>query len=133
MVVSLKKQHELEKWMEELGIKEAELEEKFIRSQGKGGQNVNKLSTCVFLHHLPSGIQVKYQKTRSQADNRFFARRLLCEKLDTQLKGEASKEQQKIEKLRRQKRKRSKRAKEKMLENKRKTSEKKETRKKVIL
>ena len=130
---SANKKRELAALMDKLQIFEEDIEEKFVRSSGKGGQNVNKVASCVMLHHLPSGIQVKCQKERSQAMNRFHARRLLCEKIEEKLLGKKSAKQQSREKLRRQKRKRSKRAKEKTLEYKKKTSEKKTLRKKVEL
>ncbi|MBI5789718.1 MAG: peptide chain release factor-like protein [Candidatus Schekmanbacteria bacterium] len=112
----------------ELGIQESDIIEKFIRSGGKGGQNVNKTSTCVYLKHVPTGIEVKMQSERSQALNRFLARRLLAEKIEELILGLIGEKQQEIERIRRQKRKRSKRAKEKMLTDKRAHSEKKRTR-----
>lgn len=129
--VSLEKEQALRDRMQKLGIRDEDLVEKFVRSGGHGGQNVNKVATCVYLKHIPSGIEVKCQKERSQAMNRFFARRLLADKLENQILGEQSAEQQRIEKIRRQKRKRSKRAKEKMLANKRVQSEKKQSRSKI--
>jgi peptide chain release factor len=123
------KEKDLEERMTRLGIREGELEERFIRSSGPGGQNVNKTSTCVYLTHRPSGVEVKCQKTRSQAMNRFLARRILCEKLEALIEGRRSAEEQKREKIRRQKRKRSKRAKEKMLAAKRHRGEIKKLRK----
>lgn len=119
------KQTALELRMLKLGIFEKDIEEKFIRSQGKGGQNVNKTSTCVYIKHLPTGIEIKCQQDRSQALNRFLARRLLVERIEAAVLGRQSAEQQRIEKIRRQKRKRSKRAKNKMLDNKRFQGEKK--------
>jgi protein subunit release factor B len=113
--VSPEKQQELEARMRRLGIREADLEEQFVRSSGPGGQNVNKTSTCVVLLHWPSGLIVRCQQERSQALNRFLARRRLVEKLEEQRLGAASRRQQAIEKIRRQKRRRSRRAKEKML------------------
>lgn len=109
--------------MEKLGIREGDLIEKFIRSQGKGGQNVNKVETCVYLKHIPTGIEVKCQQERSQALNRFLARRILADKIEARIKGEESAEEQRIAKLRRQKRKRSKRAKDKMLADKKRHAE----------
>jgi len=101
-----------------LGVKPDDLIEKFIRAGGPGGQNVNKTSTAVYLKHLPSGIEVKMQQERSQALNRFLARRALADKLEARLLGEQSTEAARVAKLRRQKRKRSRRAKEKVLAGK---------------
>ncbi|MBI5043800.1 MAG: peptide chain release factor-like protein [Nitrospirae bacterium] len=115
--------------MKALGIFKKDVIEKFIRSSGKGGQHVNKASTCVYLKHIPTGIEVKVMRERSQSLNRFFAWRLLTDKIEEMIKGKESKKQQEIEKLKRQKRKRSKRAKEKMLKNKKHLSMKKALRK----
>ncbi|MDD5773865.1 MAG: peptide chain release factor-like protein [bacterium] len=129
--VNPEKEKKLTGQMEKLGIRETDLIEKFIRSGGKGGQNVNKTSTCVYLEHIPTGLSVKMQKERSQSLNRFFARRLLFEKIENQLFKEKSESRKKIEKIKRQKRKRSKRAKEKMLQDKKLHSVKKDLRKSV--
>ena len=115
--VSKAKEQALRVKMERLGIRERDIEEKFIRSSGKGGQKVNKASTCVYLKHKPSGIEVKCQQERSQALNRFLARRILARKIETRILGRLSEERKRIEKIRRQKRRRSKRAKEKMLKD----------------
>jgi protein subunit release factor B len=117
--------------MERLGIREADLEEAFIRGSGSGGQKVNKTSSCVQLRHRPSGIEVKCQQERSQAMNRYFARRELCDRLEERVKGEASARRQEQEKVRRQKRRRSRRQKARMLDEKKKQGDKKEQRRRV--
>jgi len=119
---------EIENRMKERGIRKEDVIEKFVRSSGAGGQNVNKVSTAVYLKHIPTGIQVKMQKERSQSLNRFLAWRLLLDKIESKILGEKSRKQKEIEKVRRQKRKRSKRAKEKMLRGKKMQSEKKKHR-----
>ncbi len=126
--VSPQKEQQLREKMVSLNIREEDLEESFIRSSGRGGQHVNKASTCVYLKHLPTGIEVKCQEERSQALNRYRARVILAKKIEQLVKGEESEEIQRIEKIRRQKRKRSKRAKEKMLAEKRITAKKKKLR-----
>ncbi len=115
--------------MSRFGIRETDIVENFVRSTGPGGQNVNKTSTCVYLKHLPTGIEVKCQQERSQALNRYLARQLLLKKIENSILGNLSEERRRIEKIRRQKRKRSKRAKLKVLEAKRRHSEKKMLRK----
>lgn len=114
--------------MAALGIREGDLVEKFVRSRGKGGQNVNRVATCVILSHKISGLTVRSESSRTQGMNRYFARKILADKLDEKIHGDESAKKKEIEKLRRQKRKRSKRAKEKMLETKREHSKVKELR-----
>ena len=114
--------------MQALGVREQDIEEQFVRSSGAGGQKVNKTSSCVVLHHRPTGIRVKCQQERSQALNRFLARRILLDKFETKLKGAESAEQQKLARIRRQKRRRSRRAKLKLLADKRHQAEKKSSR-----
>jgi protein subunit release factor B len=118
----------LEERLQSLGIFPADLDETFVRSGGHGGQNVNKVSTCVVLVHRPSGIAVRCQEERTQGMNRYRARKRLADKMEEMKLGAASRQRQAIEKIRRQKRKRSKRAKEKMLDNKHHTAAIKATR-----
>ena len=114
--------------MRALGIREQDLVEKFIRSRGPGGQKTNKTSTCVYLKHPPSNIEIKCQRERSQALNRFLARRTLVEKLEALKHRQWLKEKEQALKLRHQKRKRSKATKERILREKRKRGEKKRLR-----
>jgi protein subunit release factor B len=114
--------------MRALGVREDDLEEHFVRSGGRGGQNVNKVATCVVLRHVPSGILVKCQRERSQALNRFLARRTLLDKLEARERGAAAAVAQERARIRRQKRRRSRHAKEKVLAAKRAQSEKKAAR-----
>jgi protein subunit release factor B len=111
--------------MAALGIREDELDEQFVRSGGKGGQNVNKVATCVVLRHRPTGVAVKCQQERSQALNRFLARRELVRKLEARVRGVAEDAARERARIRRQKRRRSKRADEKRLAAKRAQAEKK--------
>jgi protein subunit release factor B len=127
-IVSPGKEKSLLERMQALGVREQDIEEQFVRSSGAGGQKVNKTSSCVVLHHRPTGIRVKCQQERSQALNRFLARRILLDKIETKLRGAESAEQQEIAKIRRQKRRRSRRAKQKLLADKRHQAEKKSSR-----
>jgi protein subunit release factor B len=119
------KEKVLKQEMSGLGVKEEDIVENFVRSGGPGGQNVNKTSTCVYLKHIPTGIEVKCQKERSQAQNRYLGRRLLLKKIKASILKRVSAERQRMEKVRRQKRKRPMRVKLKILEEKRKHAQKK--------
>lgn len=116
--------------MTELSIDEQDLTEKFILGSGSGGQKINTTASCVYLKHEPTGIEVKCQESRSREDNRFYARRRLCDKYQEQILQEQTKRQQAIEKIRRQKKRRSRKAKQKILDAKHKRGELKSLRKK---
>ena len=100
----------LRAWMEELGLLESEIKETFIKGKGKGGQKQNKTTNCVVLFHLESGLTVKCQHGRQREDNRYHARKILCQKLEFLLKGSSSqlaKEQEKIKKQKQRRRRRN--------------------------
>ncbi|MEM7174751.1 MAG: peptide chain release factor-like protein [Chlamydiota bacterium] len=108
-----KKEDELKCRMEKLGIKEEDLVEKFIFGSGSGGQKLNKTASCVYLKHIPTGIEVKCQKERSQQLNRFFARRELCDQIAAKVYQEKTATEKKQEKVRNQKNRRARRLKKK--------------------
>jgi len=109
-------------------LQDKDIIEKFVRSGGKGGQHVNKTSTCVQLTHIPTGISVKVRSERSQARNREEAYRLLEEKIATAAREARQRKVQEREKERRRKRPRPAGLKERILESKKKTAEKKRQR-----
>ena len=117
--VSSDKANALRLRMAALQIQEEDLDESFVRSSGKGGQNVNKVATCVVLVHRPTGTSVKCQQERSQGLNRYLARKLLADRIEADRLGRQSQQQQERERIRRQKRRRSRRAKNRMLADKR--------------
>ncbi|WP_412757761.1 peptide chain release factor family protein [Legionella bozemanae] len=131
-MINKEKRDKLTDFMVQLHIREDDLIEKFIVGSGKGGQKLHKTASTVYLKHIPSGLEIKCQESRSREDNRYFARIRLCEKLHAIVSEEKTKEQQKIEKLKRQKKRRSRRAKQKILEEKSRQSEIKVLRKKPI-
>ena len=124
------KEDELLRRMKQLGVQEADIDEKFVRSGGHGGQNVNKTSTCVMLHHGPTGIQVKCQTSRQQGMNRYLARKLLVAKIESQRRAAAAERRAKRALRKHQNRKRSRAAKERILSDKRHRSDKKANRRK---
>ena len=131
MTISQEKDTALQERMERLGVREEEFRETFIRSSGPGGQKVNKTSSCVYLVHLPTGLSVKCQQERSQALNRFLARRILLDRIERLQTGLVSAERMRTEKIRRQKRRRTRRSQQKILETKHLQAEKKALRTKI--
>lgn len=122
------KQRQLAARLKGQGIADGELREKFVLGSGHGGQKVNKTSSCVYLKHLPTGIEIKCQRSRSREMNRYLARKELCDRLEERVLGERSRRRAEIEKIRRQKRRRTRRQKARMLALKRMHSEKKKLR-----
>ncbi len=116
--VSAEKARALRERLLRLGIREDDLDEQFVHSGGRGGQNVNKVATCVLLVHRPTQTRVRCQKERSQGHNRYLARKWLADKVEAARAGLASAREQEIARIRRQKRRRSRRAKAKMLSDK---------------
>jgi protein subunit release factor B len=131
--VSPEKEAQLAQRMNRLGVREADIDETFVRSSGHGGQNVNKTATCVLVFHRPTRLHVKCQITRQQGLNRFLARRLLLDKIEALQKGHLDAERARIAKIRRQKRRRSRRAKQRMLDDKKRQAAKKERRRSVVI
>ena len=129
--VSGRKEAQLSQRMAILGVREEDLEETFTRSSGHGGQKVNKTSTAVALEHRPTGLRVRCEITRSQALNRFLARRILLDKVERLQRGFIESERARIEKIRRQKHRRSRRARDRMLKSKAMQSDKKRLRDRV--
>lgn len=116
--VSPEKTRALRERLARLGIREEDLDEHFVTSGGKGGQNVNKVATCVVLRHAPTGTLVKCQSARTQGLNRYLARKLMADKIEAERLGRLSARQQEVARVRRQKRRRSRRAKARMLADK---------------
>jgi len=108
--VSEAKSQALNTRMRECGLKESDIQEQFVRSSGPGGQNVNKTSTCVMLRHLPSGLEVKCTKSRSQGLNRYYARKIMCEMLENASLGRKSPAAQQADKIRKKKQRRKRRS-----------------------
>ena len=129
-MISKEKWDKLAERMAKLQMTEAHLVEKFILGSGKGGQKLHKTASTVYLKHLPSSLEIKCQYSRSREDNRYFARDRLCDKLQAIISDEKTKEQQRIEKLKRQKKRRSRRSKQKILDEKSKHGQLKGLRKK---
>jgi len=122
----------IQRRMLELEVAAADVEESFIRSSGPGGSNANKVATCVYLKHTPTGIEVKCQQERTQRANRFLGWELLLDKIEA-----LRQKQQRLEEFLRQKelrkaRKKSQTMKERTLKAKHRQAEKKKLRAKIM-
>ena len=110
--VTDRKAAELQQRMMQCKLCEKDIEEKFVRSSGPGGQKVNKSSTCVHITHHPSGLTVKMQESRTQILNRYYSRKRQCELLENKLHGRESPEEKRISRIRKQKDRKRRRRKE---------------------
>jgi protein subunit release factor B len=117
--------------MRHLHIQEADLEEKFARSSGPGGQNVNKVSSAVTLRHIPTNISVTVQESRSQAVNRKLARERLFDAIESAREEQHMAEVATREKERRRRSPRPAALKRKILESKRRRGDLKRHRTKI--
>ena|SRR5438477_11851853 len=115
-----------------LGIRASDLEESFARSSGPGGQHVNKVSTAVTLKHLPSGLTVTAQDSRSQARNRTLALERLIATLERRKADARQRWRAEASQERRRNSPRPPRLKKKILETKRKRSQLKKLRAKTL-
>ena len=117
-MISKEKWDALRRAMAKFEINEDDLVEKYVLGSGSGGQKINKTSSCVYLKHEPTGIEIKCQKGRSREANRFYARRMLIDRIDQIRHQEKSKRMQEINKIRKQKKRRSRKIQAKILEEK---------------
>ncbi|MBU1196833.1 MAG: peptide chain release factor-like protein [Proteobacteria bacterium] len=109
-----KKIQDLERRMEALGILKEDIEEKFIKASGRGGQKINKTSCAVFVRHTKTQLSVKCATSRSQHLNRFLALRSLVEKIEALSSGELSPEQAADVMIRKQKMRRKRKTKDRL-------------------
>jgi len=112
----------LQQRLRKMRVREEDLEESFIRGSGAGGQKINKTSSTVVLRHLPTGLEVRCQRERSQVMNRHWARVELCDRLEAARDEARLAEQNEREKSRRQNRPRPRGLKRRILEGKKQRS-----------
>jgi protein subunit release factor B len=116
--------------MKALGLRPEQVEESFTHSGGKGGQNVNKVATCVVLHHLPTGVVVRCSDERGQLQNRVLGWERLVQRLEERKRSLAMARQMLAEKERRRSRPRPWGLKQRILKSKKHRSEVKKGRRK---
>jgi protein subunit release factor B len=109
-MINKEKIDKLTEKMKGLHIDENDLIEKFILGSGSGGQKLQKTASTVYLKHLPTGLEIKCQDSRSREDNRYFARLRLCEQFQAAFSNEKTKKQQRIEQIKRQKKRRARKS-----------------------
>ncbi len=130
--ISKSKLDDLEELMQELNILEKDIVESFVTGWGKGGQKINKTASCVVLKHIPTGIIVKCQTSRFRELNRYYARKILCERIITTNRNEEEEERVRLHRLTHNKRKRPLALKNEILNGKKRTSRKKMLRNKIL-
>lgn len=101
-----------------LGVRPEEVEERFVRGAGAGGQKINKTSSTVWLQHRPTGVEVRCQRERSQRTNRLLAWTELAEKLEARRRDAAQAARAERELTRRQTRQKSRGQKARMIQAK---------------
>ncbi|KAG9995949.1 hypothetical protein KCU78_g17688, partial [Aureobasidium melanogenum] len=94
-------------------ILESDITEAFLKGTGPGGQKINKTSSAVQLKHLPTGLVIKCQETRSRSQNRNIARRILAERVELLVMGHQSRAALKAEKEKKKKASKNKKARRK--------------------
>lgn len=94
-------------------ILETDITESFLKGTGPGGQKINKTSSAVQLKHLPTGLVIKCQETRSRSQNRKIARRILAERVELLLMGDQSRAALKAEREKKKKASKNKKARRK--------------------
>jgi protein subunit release factor B len=104
--------------LQRLGVAAADIDERFIRGSGPGGQKINKTSSTVWLRHRPSGVEIRCQDERSQASNRERAWGELCRRLEERARSAALDARQEAERQRRRVRQKSRGQKVRMIESK---------------
>lgn len=109
---------QIEERLSRIGIRVEDVEERFVRGSGPGGQKINKTSSTVWLRHRPTGVEVRCQAERSQVANREMAWMELCHKIETRSREQAAALQEARERDRRRTRQKSRAQKSRMLESK---------------
>ncbi len=114
--------------LQRLGMRIEDIDERFVRGAGPGGQKINKTSSTVWLRHRPTGVEVRCQAERSQAANRERAWEELCAKLEARVRAAAGERIREREAERRRTRPRSRAQKKRMNETKQRRARQKSAR-----